>query len=138
MSESRPDLVRSWLLSRPWDVVLFLNEDLCRAGHAQHGKTSDGYEKTKLMWESEHQKVMSLETAIELCYKAHRSAPFLNFNGNTFAAIARQVSQEIVAKLDWKRAKTFVSAIGHYVAGVLPKEQFLKIFSETVTFLEKE
>jgi len=138
VSPNRPNLLRPWLSARPWDAVVFINEDLCRAGHAQHGKTSDGYERTKLMWESEHQKTMPLEVAIELCCKAHRSAPFLNFNGNTFAAIARQISQGIVAGLDRMKAKTFISAVGHYVAGVLSKEQFLRIFSETVAQFGEE
>ena len=59
--------------------------------------------------------------AIDTCRKCHRLAPFTNFNGNTFAAIARilmkgwksRITQEQIAR----------SLAGHIVAGVASDEE---------------
>lgn len=74
---------------------------------------------------------MSLEEAVELCFQVHRLGPFLNFNGNTMAAIARQATHHVVASLDPLSAHTFLSAVGHYVAGTITKSQFQEVLLET-------
>ena len=49
----------------------------------------------------------------------HRRAPFLFFNGNTFADIARTVADYLFADLPHHRRRQATSAVAHYVAGVL-------------------
>jgi len=51
----------------------------------------------------------------------------LFFNGNTFADIARQVATAIFADLPSIRRREVISALAHYVAGVLSKEDMASI-----------
>ena len=55
----------------------------------------------------------------------HRRAPFLFFNGNTFADVARQVSAAIFAEAPTMRRRELISAVAHYVAGVLDREAMM-------------
>jgi hypothetical protein len=49
----------------------------------------------------------------------HRQAPFLFFNGNTFADVARNISDYLFADLPVIRRRELISAVAHYVAGIL-------------------
>jgi hypothetical protein len=49
----------------------------------------------------------------------------LFFNGNTFADIARQVSAVIFAEVPTLRRRELISAVAHYVAGVLDREAMI-------------
>jgi hypothetical protein len=60
----------------------------------------------------------------------HRRAPFLFFNGNTFADIARGLSALIFRELPSVRLKQLTSAVAHYVAGVLDRESMTAIVEE--------
>lgn len=66
---------------------------------------------------------MSLFDAIETCRKCHRLAPFTNFNGNTFAAIARILMKRL--NLDFIQENLARSLAGHIVAGVASEEEVL-------------
>lgn len=66
---------------------------------------------------------MSLFDAIETCRKCHRLAPFTNFNGNTFAAIARILVKRL--NLDFIQENLARSLAGHIVAGVASEEEVL-------------
>lgn len=57
----------------------------------------------------------------------HRRAPFLFFNGNTFADIARGLAALIFRELPAVRLKQVTSAVAHYVAGVLDREAMIAI-----------
>ncbi len=57
----------------------------------------------------------------------HRRAPFLFFNGNTFADVARQVSAAIFAEVPTVRRREIISAVAHYVAGVLDREAMIAV-----------
>jgi hypothetical protein len=54
--------------------------------------------------------------------KCHRRAPFLFFNGNTFADVARAVVDFVFADLPTGRRREVMSAVAHYIAGVLAWE----------------
>jgi len=114
-------LHRRWLKEIPWELVVWQNQRLCAAKHAHHGPTSDGHAGTKELWESRNLDLMRLDEVVELCRQCHRMAPFTNFNGNTFAAIAR-------ALIDGLETSTQSLAIarslaGHIVAGVASDEE---------------
>lgn len=64
---------------------------------------------------------MSLFEVIEVCRKCHRLAPFTNFNGNTFAAIARILVRKL--NLDAEVEHIARSLAGHIVAGVASDEE---------------
>jgi hypothetical protein len=80
-----------WLAEYSWEFVTAQNALLCEAKNALHKATSDGHSATKKLWESRHRDEMSLDEAVELCRRCHRLAPFCFYNGNTFAAIIRDV-----------------------------------------------
>lgn len=119
---------RPWLRFYSWSSVESLNEHICTSGEkaAQYGPTSDGYEPTRSMWEELHTQECNLFEAFELCRRAHRGGPFLNFNGNTFAAIARQVLRDVRSNVPPKDWEMLESNTGHYVAGVVDADLMLK------------
>lgn len=59
---------------------------------------------------------MGLNEMVDLCRRCHRLAPFTNYNGNTFSAIARA----IIESLNVPRETSAIarSLAGHIVAGV--------------------
>lgn len=64
---------------------------------------------------------MRLDEAVELCRRCHRMAPFCFYNGNTFAAIIRDVI--LTLGLSPERAYIVRSLAGHIVAGVVTAEE---------------
>jgi hypothetical protein len=58
---------------------------------------------------------MFLDEAADLCRECHRLAPFCNFNGNTFAAIARSLMDSL--KLQADKAQRFQSGVRRRVGG---------------------
>ena len=54
--------------------------------------------------------------------QCHRDAPFLFFNGNTFADLARRLTAALLADLPRARLRQATSAVAHFVAGVLDWE----------------
>lgn len=57
----------------------------------------------------------------------HRKAPFLFFNGNTFATIGRELSFALFSDLVPGRKREVGSAVAHYIAGVLDREAMAQI-----------
>ena len=57
----------------------------------------------------------------------HRKAPFLFFNGNTFADVGRQTAAALFAEMPTVRRREVMSAVAHYIAGVLDRESMVRI-----------
>lgn len=110
-----------WLEPFDWEFVIAQNEVLCRQKSAHHGPTSDGHEDGKRLWETARQEEMNLFEAIEVCRRCHKIAPFTNFNGNTFAAIARVLVKRL--GLTPESDHIVRSLAGHIVAGVASDEE---------------
>jgi len=72
-------------------------------------------------WQEARTKKMGLFEVIEVCRQCHRLAPFTNFNGNTFAAIARILVRRL--NLDAENEHIARSLAGHIVAGVASDEE---------------
>lgn len=113
--------LRTWLADYTWEFVTAQNALLCEAKHALHKPTSDGHEGTRQLWESRYRELMRLDEAVELCRRCHRLAPFCFYNGNTFAAIIR----DVIHALQLPAEQTYVirSLAGHIVAGVATGEE---------------
>ena len=56
----------------------------------------------------------------------HRRAPFLFFNGNTFAEIGRGLANALFSDLKLHRRKEASSAVAHYITGVLEEELMIE------------
>jgi hypothetical protein len=64
---------------------------------------------------------MRLDTAVDLCRRCHRKAPFCFYNGNTFASIIALVIKKL--SLPPEQAYIIRSLAGHIVAGVATDEE---------------
>jgi len=112
---------RAWLRDYSWEFVTAQNAMLCAAKGALHKLTSDGHESTRSLWQENHLREMALDEAVELCRRCHRGAPFCFYNGNTFAAIIRDVINQMVLSDQSKAVGR--SLAGHIVAGVATAEE---------------
>ena len=77
--------------------------------------------------EAQRHRVVSLAEILDFLKRCHRLAPFLFFNGNTFAAIARELGRALFSDLPMARNREVASAIAHYIAGVLDREAMIEI-----------
>ena len=77
-----------------------------------------------------HGKECALIEAFDGLRAFHRKAPFLFFNGNTFAAIGRELTLALFSDLPSGRRKEVSSAVAHYIAGVLDREAMVQIVEE--------
>jgi hypothetical protein len=110
-------LVKAWLAPFDWEIVTEINRGLCRQKNTLHKPASDGHLPAKTLWEKNQFAELALTGAIELCLKCHRLAPFCFYNGNTFAAIARDFIAELSPELSADKAHVLRSIAGHIVAG---------------------
>ena len=128
---------RPWLARYSWDFVTGQNAVLCMQKNALHKPTSDGHDKTKALWESRHATAMTLAEAADLCRQCHRLAPFCFYNGNTFAAIMRDVAAVLAEELSQAPEQAYIirSLAGHIVAGVATEEEVkaFQAFSDSLT-----
>jgi len=110
----------AFLKNRSWDFVIGLNRGACARGSAQHGFNRETQETCQREWTEKQQQTLPLAEVIEFLRQCHRRAPFLFFNGNTFADVARQITAALFADLPTVRRREVMSAVAHYIAGVLP------------------
>lgn len=112
-----PRLVKRWLASFDWDFVTEINRGLCRKKNALHKPAAEGHLPAKTLWEKHQSRELHLIDALEVCLKCHRLAPFCFYNGNTFAAIARDFIADLSPGLAADKAHVLRSIAGHIVAG---------------------
>ena len=123
---------RAWLELFDWELVTATNVALCRPKKALHKPSTDGHNRARQLWEENHRREMFLDEAADLCRECHRLAPFCNFNGNTFAAIARSLVDTLKLKAD--EAHVIRTLLGHVVAGTAGEieTEELKAFSRSL------
>lgn len=124
--QARAAFFKNW----NWQSVTDLNGRLCARGGAQHGVNSESGAAAGASWEAGRGVERSLAEALDELRAYHRRAPFLFFNGNTFADIARGLAALIFRELPALRLKELTSAVAHYVAGVLDREAMVAIIDE--------
>ena len=116
--QGRAPLLANW----DWQSVIRINERLCRGGRAQHGKNSETHARCEKDWDEGRRQERSLPETLDWLRSFHRKAPFLFFNGNTFAEIARTLTDALFAEFPRGRRREAASLAAHYVAGVLDRE----------------
>src|ERR1043166_2021280 len=89
----------AFLKNRDWESVVRFNQGACERGRAQHGKNPESFEKIRQEWEEQRALTTSLAETIDFLRRCHRQAPFLFFNGNTFADIGRALTDLLFAEL---------------------------------------
>jgi len=116
--QGRAPFLKNW----DWQSVVRLNERLCGSGRAQHGKNSETHAACQKEWGEGVQNQRTLLETLDWLRSYHRKAPFLFFNGNTFAEIARTLTDAIFAEFSVIRRREAASLAAHYVAGVLDRD----------------
>jgi len=116
--QGRAPFLQNW----DWQSIVRINERLCRGGRAQHGKNSETHAGCEAEWLQGGGQERSLLETLDWLRSFHRKAPFLFFNGNTFAEIARTLTDALFAEFPRARRREAASLAAHYVAGVLNRE----------------
>ena len=114
---------KAFFAEMPWSSVEDLNSFVCQKGGYQFGRTSDGYEPARELWERNYTLRMNLMQAAHLCRRCHRLAPFLFLNGNTFANLAKIALEPALTELAGSEFAVCRTAIGHYVAGTIGEDE---------------
>jgi hypothetical protein len=123
----------AFLKNRSWELVVGLNRGACARGGAQHGFNRETQETCRREWEATQPQVLTLDETLAFLRQCHRRAPFLFFNGNTFADIGRQIAAAIFAELPHGRLREVISAVAHFIAGVLDHETLVRVANELST-----
>lgn len=118
---ARAAFIQNW----SWELIVSLNRGACERGRAQHGHNQETHQTVRQLWEETRPKELTLLELLELLFRCHRSAPFLFFNGNTFAEIARRTVDLLMAELPLARRREASSLAAHFVAGVLDQESMV-------------
>lgn len=121
--QSRAAFLANW----SWESVVRHNQGVCQRGGAQHGTNSESVESVRQDWETRRSLELPLDETLDFLRNCHRRAPFLFFNGNTFADIGRTFADYLFAELPTQRRRQATSAIAHYIAGVLAREAMTAI-----------
>jgi hypothetical protein len=69
---------------------------------------------------------MTILEMLDFLYLCHKKAPFLNFNGNVFGEVARQILAVSMLGAAVVRIEAATSLAAHCVAGVLDKAEAIK------------
>lgn len=113
-----------------WELVVSVNRGACARGGAQHGQNSESYAALEADWRRRQGEISTLDEAIEFLRQCHRRAPFLFFNGNTFADVGRTIVDFVFAELPTTRRRELMSAVAHYIAGVLDHQSLERSINE--------
>jgi hypothetical protein len=121
--QGRAAFIKNW----DWQSVISINRGACERGKAQHGINSETAGACAQEWETVRPQVLTLAETLDCLLAFHRKAPFLFFNGNTFATIGRELSFALFSELLPVRKREVGSAVAHYIAGVLAREAMVEI-----------
>ncbi|SRR6267378_4568018 len=121
--QTRAAFLKNW----DWKSVIGINRGACERGRAQHGTNSETAATCAQEWETLRPQILTLVETLDLLRTFHRKAPFLFFNGNTFASIGRELAVALFSELVPVRRREIASALAHYIAGVLDREAMVEI-----------
>src|SRR5438105_1849572 len=80
--QARAAFVKNW----DWQSVVSINRGACERGRAQQGINSETGSSCAQVWEEFRSQTLTLGETLDRLRLFHRQAPFLFFNGNTFAS----------------------------------------------------
>jgi len=116
--QSRAKFLQNW----DWPSVTHINGGLCERSRAQRGVNSETHAAVAEEWEKRRASELTLLETFQFLKSCHRRAPFLFFNGNTFAEIGRALTTALFRELSFHRRKEVSSAVAHFITGVLDLE----------------
>src|SRR5258708_3665621 len=86
--QARAQFLKNW----DWHAIISINRGACERGKAQHGINSEAGSACQKEWEDLRGQTLTLENTVDHLRGFHKKAPFLFFNGNTFATIGRELA----------------------------------------------
>jgi len=92
--QARAAFIQNW----NWESVVSLNRGACERGRAQHGHNQETHQKVRDEWEETRHQALTLLETLDFLFRCHRATPFVFFNGNTFAEIARRLTDVLFAE----------------------------------------
>jgi hypothetical protein len=113
--QSRAKFLQNW----NWVSVTQIHGGLCERGRAQRGPNPETHGAVAADWEKARASELTLLDTLRFLKSCHRRAPFLFFNGNTFAEIGRALATALFSDLSFHRRKEAASAVAHFITGVL-------------------
>ncbi len=116
--QSRANFLQNW----NWSSVTQIHDGLCDRGRAQRGINPETHATAQTEWEQKRVAELTLLETFQFLKSCHRRAPFLFFNGNTFAEIGRALAIALFSDLSFHRRKEAASAVAHFITGVLEQE----------------
>src|SRR5262245_45867685 len=75
----------AFLANWDWESVIRHNRGVCERGRAQHGTNSESFAAVGEEWQQRRRLEATLGDTLDYLRACHKRAPFLFFNGNTFA-----------------------------------------------------
>jgi hypothetical protein len=121
--QARAQFLKNW----DWQSVIGINRGACERARAQHGVNSETGSPCSQAWQRLQGQTLSLADTFDSLRSFHRKAPFLFFNGNTFATIGRELTSALFRDLPTVRRRETASAVAHYIAGVLDRDSMVEI-----------
>src|SRR5437868_6950784 len=126
------DTKKAWLSKVPWSEVQVINQALCKQQGISY-EVARTCEAVRQLWETSASRSLSLLDVVDLCRKCYEIGPFVCNNGNTFAAVARQVVDEWAITMPSVEAQIVRNTIGHYVVGMVSRKELQKILQHFQT-----
>lgn len=120
--QSRAKFLQNW----DWSSVTQIHDGLCERGRAQRGANTETHAAVAEEWEKRRASELTLLETFQFLKSCHRRAPFLFFNGNTFAEIGRALATALFSDLSFHRRKEASSAVAHFITGVLDQELMIE------------
>jgi hypothetical protein len=121
--QSRAMFLQNW----DWSSVTQINGGLCERGRAQRGINKETHAALAAEWEKQRASELTLLDTFRFLKSCHRRAPFLFFNGNTFAEIGRALANALFSDLSFHRRKEASSAVAHFITGVLDEDMMIDV-----------
>jgi hypothetical protein len=119
--QSRAKFLQNW----DWTFVTQINGGLCERGRAQRGVNPETHPTVAQEWEEHRTTELTLLETFQFLQSCHRRAPFLFYNGNTFAEIGRALANALFEELPTIRRKEVASVAAHFITGVLDQESMI-------------
>jgi hypothetical protein len=120
--QRRAKFLQNW----DWVSVTRIHDGLCERGRAQPGVNAETHPAVAQEWEERRSSELTLLETFQFLRSCHRRAPFLFFNGNTFAEIGRALATALFSDLPFHRRKEASSAAAHFITGVLEQELMIE------------
>ncbi len=121
--QSRAKFLQNW----DWPFVAEINGGLCERGRAQRGINPETCPAVAQDWEKHRATGLTLLETFEFLQSCHRRAPFLFYNGNTFAEIGRTLTNVLFQELPTIRRKEVAAAAAHFITGVLDRASMISL-----------